>query len=141
MSDAILNSITAMLVALGSPIKSTEDRKLERGAAGQQTIELVTAHELYQTCEVGRLPTAYVLTPPARGGLDFRVVQAYPSYRAENSHAHCNARRAPGLGVMYSAPAGFEGRDDFVFLVVLSSGKAYRYSTTITVWPGAPASE
>ncbi len=135
MSDVILNSITAIMFSLGTPIKGTEDFKLDKYAAGTQAIKLIDSYEIYQSCKPARLPLMFQLVPPANGTVTFELAEIFPAFEKGHSHFGCNDIRTPGIKAVYSARTGFLGSDSFSFLVVYLNGQARRYTTKVTIWP------
>jgi hypothetical protein len=74
-----------------------------------------------------------VLTQPTNGSVRVSQTQDYPRYLSGNQRYHCNAKRVPGVLVLYTPRSGFIGQDTVVTETFYPTGTSRRNTFNITV--------
>lgn len=74
-----------------------------------------------------------VLAPPKHGKVSFAQTDSFPRYAAGSPLAACNAKRVPGLKMVYEAEEGFEGLDTYRIFLINPDGTGFESEVRVSV--------
>ncbi len=74
-----------------------------------------------------------LLDPPHAGQIQLAQGREYQDFSAFNTRARCNTQKVPATQILYTAPPGYAGEDDFTIEIVDQLGGMQRRRFRVTV--------
>ncbi|KAB1076610.1 hypothetical protein [Methylobacterium soli] len=88
---------------------------------------------LFPDCTTQGPTVARLLAAPRHGKVDFAQTESFPRYAAGSPLAVCNAKRVPGLKMIYEAEEGFEGTDTYRIFIINPDGTGFESEIRVSV--------
>ncbi|MEA1834555.1 hypothetical protein U8607_20895 [Methylobacterium durans] len=74
-----------------------------------------------------------LLAQPKHGTVSFSEADSFPRYAAGSPLAACNAKRVPGLKMVYESEEGFEGLDTYRIFLINPDGTGFESEVKVSV--------
>ncbi|WP_132255253.1 hypothetical protein [Methylobacterium segetis] len=88
---------------------------------------------LFPDCSTQGPIVVRLLAPPKHGKVSFSEVESFPRYAAGSPLAACNAKRVPGLKMVYESEEGFEGLDTYRIFLINPDGTGFESEVKVSV--------
>jgi hypothetical protein len=88
---------------------------------------------LFPDCSTQGPTVVRLLAAPKHGKVDFAQAESFPRYAPGSPLAACNAKRVPGLKMIYEAEEGFEGTDTYRIFIINPDGTGFESEVRVSV--------